>query len=136
MADHARGEKLRRLRESRHLSQEDAAHEIGVSAKTLRAWEKGGPIRWENAKAVAAFYEVEAVELVTREIPDFPPDDFSEKQASGQLSTLRGEISELGDQIAALEATLLAELAQIRSVQEDSQPSRETGKRKREAGGK
>ena len=73
MADHARGERLRTLRTDRRLNQEDAAHEIGVSTKTLRTWEKGGPIRWDNAKAAAEFYEVDARSLVERE-PGTPID--------------------------------------------------------------
>lgn len=68
MADQARGELLRQLREKRRLSQEDAAHEIGVTSKSLRTWEKGGPIKWDNAKAVGLFYGVDAEELVTREL--------------------------------------------------------------------
>lgn len=67
MADHARGERLKSLRTGRRLNQEDAAHEIGVSTKTLRTWEKGGPIKWANAKVAAEFYEVEAESLVERE---------------------------------------------------------------------
>lgn len=41
MADYARGQLLVGLRERRHLSQEDAAYQIGVTAKSLRAWEHG-----------------------------------------------------------------------------------------------
>ena len=68
MADFARGEQLVLLRERRHLSQEEAAHQIGVSAKSLRGWEHGKAIRWENAKRVARFYKVKAEELVSREV--------------------------------------------------------------------
>lgn len=70
MADFARGERLKELRDARHLSQEDAAHEIGISVRALRTWEKGGGIRWRNAKAAAAFYGVAPESLVSREIPD------------------------------------------------------------------
>lgn len=67
MTDYARGEMLRELREQKHLSQEDAAHEIGVTTKTIRTWEKGGPIKWANAKLVGRFYKVNPEHLVTRE---------------------------------------------------------------------
>ena len=70
MSDYARGEHIRDLRDRRHLSQEDVAHEVGVSTKTIRLWEKGGAIKWENAKRLAAFYEVEPDKLVTREATD------------------------------------------------------------------
>ena len=62
----ARGELFRRLRANRHLSQEDAAHEIGVSVKTLRRWEHDGPIKWANAERAASFYGVPPDDLVTR----------------------------------------------------------------------
>jgi transcriptional regulator with XRE-family HTH domain len=68
MADYARAETFRRLREQRHLSQEEAAHEIGVSVKTVRSWEHGGGIKWANAKRVGEFYGVEPEALVDREL--------------------------------------------------------------------
>lgn len=67
MADFARGELIRKLREDLHLSQEEAAHRIGVSVKTIRAWEKGGKIRWPNAKSAGKVYSVDPEELVTRD---------------------------------------------------------------------
>jgi transcriptional regulator with XRE-family HTH domain len=73
MADYARGEVLRELRaatptdDGKRLSQEDAAHKIGVTAKTLRSWEGGGPIKWENAQKAAAFYGVEPADIATRD---------------------------------------------------------------------
>jgi transcriptional regulator with XRE-family HTH domain len=83
MADFARGQHLVKLRQARHLSQEDAAYEIGVTSKSLRAWEHGGKIRWDNAKKLAEFYGVEAEGLVSREIVDpgdihVPPMDVPE----------------------------------------------------------
>jgi transcriptional regulator with XRE-family HTH domain len=92
MADYARGQRLVQLREGRHLSQEDAAHEIGVSAKSLRAWEHGGPIRWDNAKRVARFYKVKAEELVSRELPE--PVDFEEVYAD-QLTRIEEMLKEV-----------------------------------------
>jgi DNA-binding XRE family transcriptional regulator len=70
MADFARGQLFTDLREGRHLNQEDAAHEIGVSVKSLRAWEHGGKIRWPNAKRAGAFYKVDPERLVSREVPE------------------------------------------------------------------
>jgi transcriptional regulator with XRE-family HTH domain len=72
MADFARAERLRDLRDARHLSQEDAAHEIGVSVKSLRAWEKGGGIRWENAlllKARTGGRAISALKALTEALP-------------------------------------------------------------------
>jgi len=109
MADHARGEHLRKLRTELRLSQEDAAHEIGVSTKSLRTWEKGGPIKWENAKAAARFYEVDPEELVSRE-----PGDLMESLNGSPVEA--PSLQRVEDQIAALREELLAGQAEIRSA--------------------
>jgi transcriptional regulator with XRE-family HTH domain len=72
MADYARAERLRELRDGIHWSREKVAGEIGVSTKTLYAWENGGSIRWENAKKLAAFYKVDPESLVSRELGAVP----------------------------------------------------------------
>lgn len=76
MTDFARGELLRQLREKRPgLSQEDAAHGIGTTSKSLRKWEKGGAIRWHNAVKLGTYYEIDPSSLVIHEsIADEVPD--------------------------------------------------------------
>lgn len=108
MADFARGDRLRRLRDGRHLSQEDAAHEIGVSVKTVRSWEKGGGIKWANAKAAGRFYGVDPETLVSRELPadngGDPLEEIRERldsidaaldEQSSRLAELAGVVSSL-----------------------------------------
>lgn len=52
MADFAQGARFLELREAQRISREDAAHEIGVTSRTLYTWEKkDGPIKWEHAHA-------------------------------------------------------------------------------------
>lgn len=97
MADYARGELLRRLRDGRHLSQERAALEIGVSTKTLREWEHGGKIHWKNAKRVAAFYGQDPEMLVSR---DLTPLEESEPVPT-QLDRIEGILNELLDRLVA-----------------------------------
>lgn len=114
MADYARGDQLRALRLARHLSQEDAAHEIGVTTKALRAWEKGGRIKWENAKSAATFYEVDPESLVTRESTDELPVLVSQSQLDrieGELGAIRVEIGTLSSQLAELQR-LTAQIAE------------------------
>jgi len=116
MSDYARGEYLKELREGRRLNQEDAAHEIGVSAKTLRTWEKGGPIKWENAKAAGAFYEVDPEQLVTRETSTADLSDaFSQAEPDSELKEMLREVL---DQ----QAQLLADVSVVRSEQERLSP--------------
>lgn len=121
MADHARGEKLKTLRNQRRLNQEDAAHEIGVSAKTLRAWEKGGPIKWENAKAAASFYEVDAEGLVERE-------------PGASLKTAEPDDGDLRLEMAALRNELLGELAVVQDALAKQRSLLETVLRNQEGG--
>lgn len=106
MADVARGERIRRLREDRHLSQEAAAHRIGVSVKSLRSWEKGGRIKWANAKRAAEEFEVSPESLVSREpVPELPdgPGELDEK-----LEELRAGQARLLSEMAALHDELQA----------------------------
>lgn len=98
MADFARGEELRRLRDERHLSQEDAAYEIGVSVKTVRSWEHGGKIKWENAQRVAKFYAVDPESLVSRDLPVDRPDQLHRIEQA--IAELHAELAELRTEIA------------------------------------
>lgn len=93
MADFARGQRLRALRDERHLSQEDAAHEIGVSTKALRAWEKGGKIKWPNAKAAGRFYKVDPESLVARDNDDLPM--VIAEQEQGQLDRIEEKLDRI-----------------------------------------
>jgi len=113
MADFARAEKLRKLRDDRHLSQEDAAHEIGVSVKSLRAWEKGGGIRWANAKTVAAFYGVDPETLVSRERDGGGPTP----DVLGTFSRSDSELlREVASQVAQLASSTSALRSQVREL--------------------
>jgi transcriptional regulator with XRE-family HTH domain len=100
MADFARGERLRQLREGRHLSQEDAAHEIGVSAKTLRSWEHGGGIRWRNVEVLGEFYGVDPNELIERE---------GTEQTAASLAAIHEQLDRMEEQIAELSRRLSPE---------------------------
>lgn len=69
MADYARGDELRRLRESMRISQEAAGSRLGVTAKTVATWEKGGAIRWPNALKLGELYGRDPEDLVSRHDP-------------------------------------------------------------------
>lgn len=108
MADTARGEHLLWLRGERHLSQEQAAHEVGVSVKTYRAWEKGGAIQWKNARRVAELFDVDPESLVSREGADERPgpagiQDQIQELVGGQ-ALLLAELEKVQRQLQALQA--------------------------------
>lgn len=108
MSDYARGAEFRRLRETKRLSQEDAAHELKVSVKTVRSWEHGGGIKWPNAQRVAAFYGVDPEDLVDRELA--APEDPE------QLGRVEAKLDALTEKVAALDARVRAADTRQRSA--------------------
>jgi transcriptional regulator with XRE-family HTH domain len=96
MADYARGDEFRRLREAKHLSQMQAGFEIGVTDKTIRAWEKGSGIEWEHAVAAARVYGVDPESLVRREGQEG-------EEAPDLMHTLNGDGP---DRLARIEAAV------------------------------
>lgn len=105
MADYARAERLRDLREETHLSREKVAGEIGVTTKTLYAWENGGSIRWENAKKLAAFYGVDPESLVTRELIEAANDE-APATIRDQLNRIERNQIDLADKLDVITALL------------------------------
>lgn len=117
MADVARGERLRYLRDGLHLSQETAAHRIGVSVKTLRAWEKGGRIKWRNAKRVGQLYDVDPESLVSRD---------------GEAGEPPATDAEILGRLEAGQARLLAEIGKVQRQLQALQGSQRRPSRRRE----
>jgi transcriptional regulator with XRE-family HTH domain len=119
MADYARGERLRELRDAKHASQETVAFAIGVSTKTVRSWEHGGKIRWPNAKLLGRYYGVDPEALVARDAAAPLPEDEASETPETQLDRIEQQVSDLhglffgesGDDEAAV-ADLAARLLQ------------------------
>jgi transcriptional regulator with XRE-family HTH domain len=53
VADLQRGERIKELREQRHLTQPVIAARVDVTLRAYQEWEAGGGMRWENAKRLA-----------------------------------------------------------------------------------
>jgi putative transcriptional regulator len=94
------GERLRELRKSRNLSQEDAAHAVGVKVSTWGHWERGEtnpyPRNWQRIEAT---FGVDAAEL-----RGTPPDDGM----AASLDQLTREISVLAERLELLRSEVLA----------------------------
>lgn len=75
MTDYAVGDAFLHLRQTRRLSQEGAAAEVGVSSKAWREWEKhSGPIKTENLKKVAEYFGIEDPDaIVSRDVQGIDP---------------------------------------------------------------
>lgn len=98
VSDYIRGERLRALRNDRHESQEHVAYEIGVSVKSVRAWEKGSKIRWENAKSLARYFDVDPETLVSRELDESSAPPLTERLAvsdSVRLERMERQLTEI-----------------------------------------
>jgi transcriptional regulator with XRE-family HTH domain len=68
MSDFARGEEIKRLRKTKGLSRENLAGELGVTTKSVYAWERhNGGIQGRNAAKLATFFDVDVESLVVRE---------------------------------------------------------------------
>jgi transcriptional regulator with XRE-family HTH domain/tetratricopeptide (TPR) repeat protein len=67
------GKKLRELRGQRALSQEDLAEIAGVSDDTISRAERGRSISFDNARAIAAAFNVDVASLLPAGIPSKKP---------------------------------------------------------------
>ena len=128
MADYARGQRLRELRERKHESQENAAFAVGVSVKTLRAWEHGGKIRWQNAKRLGSFYGVDPEGLVSREEALA---DTADSEPVTQLDTIERKLDRILGLLTGAGTDLRGEVA--RAVAETVQEVEKAGSRQPQA---
>lgn len=138
MADYAIGERFRELREQHpdRPSRERVAAEIGVSTKTLYAWEHDSGIHWENAKAAAAFYGVRPESLVSREEVrpgDYEPvDPYAEKldKIIEEQESQREILEEIREAVTPTEdesSDPLVELDDALAAPESSPPEEDLG---------
>lgn len=94
MADYAKGDVLLMLRTRKRMSREAVAAELGVTTKTVYAWEKqNGGIRWEHARKLGSFYDVEPESLVTRD-----PDEAAGVPSREQLDRIEETLTQLAEQ--------------------------------------
>lgn len=141
MADYARAERLRELREARHLSREKVAAEVGVSTKTLYSWENGGGIRWENAKELAAFYDVDPESLVSRDLDlDAPPArqgiDLAQHPELEELVNELAQLRKLVPVIKEMQRTLDAVATALEITLADDDAGSPAGRRSQRAPGR
>ena len=109
MADVARADLLKRLRKDRHWSQERAAQEIGVSVRSIRSWERGGGIKWRNARRLAEAYGVEPEQITRR---DDDEDEGEVSEAPEEEVGLEAKV----DLLLAQQARLLAEVGKVQAA--------------------
>jgi len=120
LMDEERGQRIKALRDRRHLSQpavveglDKLARRKVVTLRGYQTWEAGGGIRWENVKVLAAFHQVEPDYILTGQEPEAPD----------LLDSLNGDTRKLEERLDRIERKLDELLA-------DKQPSKPS---KREA---
>ena len=111
------GDRVSGAREAVGLSQKELAAHLGVSAKTLRDWENDlNDPRANKLQMLSGALNVSMAWLLTGEGEGVTPFDDSDSAREEMLATLaemralRGELSELGTRLGALEARLRATL--------------------------
>lgn len=110
MTDFARGDLLQELRSQARVSRENVAAEIGVTTKTLYTWEKqNGPIKWDNAKRLAAYYNVDPDHLITRD-----SDEAAGLPSKVQLERIERKLDALLEFLGATEVVTQEEPAELR----------------------
>lgn len=97
------GKKIKRAREKRRWSQQEAADRLGVSRSALNAWENDRAYPRSSIGAIEELYDI---------VIDGEPEREEEMPAPAELEDLRAHIREvLGEkEAAALEAALDAAL--------------------------
>lgn len=123
MADLERGRRIAHLRTERHLTQqavvdrlEAAAEEAGWTPKkaghrvvTLRGyqgWEEKGGILWDNAKLLAAVYEVDADWLWSGDAKSVTPDVVDALSGGTQMDRMERLLLDVRDRLRAVEGAL------------------------------
>ena len=125
MADLERGQRIKELRESRHLTQEAMADKLGVTLRGYQEWEAGGGIKWENVKKLAKQHGVEADFLMNGPKPETP-----DLLGASQLDRIEKIVTGLADSVGSIEA----QLALLVAAQEP-QPKRGGGSGRSRASG-
>lgn len=115
MEDVARGERLKELRNARHLSQpavvdlvNERAGEKLVGLRGYQAWEAGGGIRWEKAKVLAEVLGTDPEHLMNGAHEE-TPDPFAgsvEERLADLTEQLAADRVDRDDNIADVKALL------------------------------
>jgi transcriptional regulator with XRE-family HTH domain len=129
MADLERGQRIKELRESRHLTQEATAEALGVTLRGYQEWEAGGGIKWDNVKKVARLYKVDAEFVMNGPKPE-TPDLLGAK--AGQLDRVEMKLDDALNRIAAMSVQLaaLSRAVEDRKRRGSAPASRTTGKKR------
>lgn len=110
----AQAERIKKLRsgkersEGRRISQETAAHEIGVSSRAYRTWEGSGAVlKFENLKSLASYYDVTTSFIERGVMDEHTPELFTASEGD-RLIEIDNKLDQLIDHVTRLEEALQA----------------------------
>lgn len=82
------GDKIRQLKDEKHLTNEKLASELGVSAVTISKWLNSDSIPWASVEKIAAYFGVSSYWLIG--VNEEYEEDL--KKISDELITVKGEL--------------------------------------------
>lgn len=102
MADLERGDRIRELREQRHLTQPVVADRVHVTLRAYQEWEAGGGIQWENAKRLAKVLGATPDFIMSGEPRETP--DLSTNGQPSQLDRIEEELAGIKQMLESSDA--------------------------------
>jgi len=91
MADLKRGERIKLLREERHMTQPAVADAIGITLRAYQKYETGGGLKWDNAVALAKVFQVQTSDIMGK--PGTPPAPYG--LPSAQLDSIEAKLDQI-----------------------------------------
>lgn len=125
VADLERGDRIKQLREGRHLTQPVVAERVGVTLRGYQEWEAGGGIQWENAKRLAKVLGSNPDYVMSGERAETP--DLSHSQ----LDRIEADLADLKKLIEAFRVEAGANAVEV-TTQLSSMQRREARPRSRQ----
>lgn len=113
-------ERLRTLRKTRDLSQEDMGKRVGVAARTYQRWETGETDGWKRYLHGLASALGTSIEVLTGEAPDAGPAEPEERppttgEEAERISDLEAQVARLEADFSALRQLLLRPPGEVRT---------------------
>lgn len=116
VADLQRGERIKELRDARHLTQPVMAERVDVTLRAYQNWEAGGGMKWENAQRLAKTFGVTPDYIMSGE-PRETPNLFERNGEPSQLDRIELELAAITRATAELKEAQFEQAARDMEAQ-------------------
>ena len=124
--------KAKERRDGQSISQETAAHGVGISVRTYRTWEGiGADIKLKNLKALASYYETSTDYIERGATEPLSTPDLS--NGASQLDRIELAVSGLAEQVRVLQASIAKNAAEVLARIDDIDPPKDQSQHRRPA---